>query len=482
MDLPALVFLIGAAGAGKSTWAGERFLPEEIVSSDALRAVVGSGEGDLEASADAFRLLRMVVEARLGRRLTAVVDTTGLDADLRDDCLAWAEAAGVPTVAVVFDTPLAECKARSRQRARPVPANVIASQHKRTKQVPLDGFDRVEVVTTDTESVPAPQNAASRPAPVPTGLRFVLHVSRFQAPLAERIAEIAEAAEIAGFAGMSVMDHLVQIPQVGRPWEDIPEPFATLSFLAGVTDRLELGALVANVTLRNPGLLAKTVATLDVLSGGRAFCGIGAGWHASEERAYGYPPTETSRRLDLLEDAARLLPLMWGKGSVDFAGRTIDVVDAVSYPRPVRGRIPLLVGGGGERRTLRIAAAHADAVNLIGPPEVIAHKRRVLDAHCAHLGRDPAEIETTVLDITLVGEDRRQVADLVEAHRGRAAAPSYAARLNAGTVGAQIERYRSLSELGVGTVFVGLGDLVSGEQVKRFGAVIAGLGGVASAP
>jgi alkanesulfonate monooxygenase SsuD/methylene tetrahydromethanopterin reductase-like flavin-dependent oxidoreductase (luciferase family)/predicted kinase len=481
MDLPALVFLIGAAGAGKSTWAGERFLPEEIVSSDALRAVVGSGEGDLEASADAFGVLRTIVRARLGRRLTTVVDTTGLDADLRADCLAWAAAADMPAVAVVFDTPLELCKSRSRARARQVPGGVIASQHKRAKQVTLEGFDRVELVTTDAAGVRIETPPDPAPAPSPVGMRFVLHVARFEAPLGERLVEIARAAEGVGFVGISVMDHLVQIPQVGRPWEDIPEPFSALSFLAGVTERLELGALVVNVTLRNLGLLAKTVSTLDALSGGRAICGIGAGWNVAEERAYGYPPTDPSRRLDVLEDAARLLPLMWGKGSADFAGRTIDVVDAVTYPRPVRVRIPLLIGGGGERRTLRIAAAHADAVNLMGTPEVIAHKRRVLDAHCADLGRDPAEIETTVLDITMVGEDRRQVADLVEVHRGRTAASSYAARLNAGTVEAQVERYRRLSEMGIGTVFVGLRDLISGEQVERFGAVIAGLGGVASA-
>lgn len=475
MDLPALVFLIGAAGAGKTTWARERFLPEEIVSSDALRAVVGSGEGDLDASADAFGVLRIVVQARLGRRLTTVVDTTGLDGDLRADCLSWAAAAGLPAVAVVFDTPLDVCKARSRGRVRPVPVDVIASQHKRAKQIPLDGFDRVEVVTTDSVAMTVEAPAESVPAPASTGMRFVLHISRFEAPHAERLVAIAQAAERAGFVGISVMDHLVQIPQVGRPWEDIPEPFTTLSFLAGVTERIELGALVANVTLRNPGLLAKTVATLDVLSGGRAFCGIGAGWNVAEERSYGYPPTTTRHRLDVLEDTSRLLPLMWGRGSVTFSGHTVEVSDAVTYARPVKGRIPLLIGGGGERRTLRIAAAHADAVNFQGSPETITRKRGVLEAHCAELGRDPAEIDTTVLDITVVGEDRRQVADLVEAHRGRTAATAYSARVNAGTVDAQVERYRRLGELGVRRVFVALPDLAGPEQVDRFGAIISKL-------
>ena len=326
----------------------------------------------------------------------------------------------------------------------------------------------------DAPSEPAPDPADQRvPATSDTGLDFVLHVSRFDwdEPLGEALTSIAIAAEQAGFRGISVMDHLVQIPQVGRAWEDIPDPFTALAFLAGVTNRIELGPLVLNVTLRNPALVGKTVASLDALSEGRAFCGIGAGWYESEERAYGFPTTSTAERLDRLEDAAQLLPKMWGKGSVGFEGKTISVDNAMTYPRPVRP-VRLIVGGGGERRTLRIAAAHADAVNVIGGPEVVRRKRAVLDRHCEVVGRDPAEVGMTVLDPALVGEDRREVADLVEAHRGRSAAAAYRERSGVGTPEELVARYREFQEAGVDTVFVALPNLGGPEQVERFAPIL----------
>jgi alkanesulfonate monooxygenase SsuD/methylene tetrahydromethanopterin reductase-like flavin-dependent oxidoreductase (luciferase family)/predicted kinase len=478
---PALVFLIGAAGSGKSTWAAERYLAEEIVSSDRLRAVVGSGEADLDASADAFALLDQIVAARLGRRLTAVVDTTGLDQARRTACLGLARGAGVRAVAVVFATPAGVCRARNRLRSRPVPAQVLGSQLERAARAPdeaaVEGWDEVVVIAGAEEAETLVPRRSTGEATTPTGLRFVLNLARFNWPggageLRGRLAEAARAAEAAGFWGISVMDHLVQIPQVGRTWEDIPDPFTTLAQVAAVTDRLRVGALVANTALRNPALLAKTVATLDVLSAGRVFCGLGTGWNASEERAYGYPPVSTRWRLDRLEDAAELLPLMWGKGAVHFAGRTITVEEAVCYPRPLQARVPIVIGGGGERRTLLIAARHADAINIVGDLDRVRAKRAVLDRHCETVGRDPAEVETTVLDVTVVGEDRRMVADLVEAHRGRAAAATYSARTHAGTIEAQADRYRSYHDAGIGTVFVSLPDLAGSEQVERFGAVI----------
>ena len=478
---PALVFLVGPAGSGKSTWAAERFLAEEIVSSDGLRAVVGSGPADLDASDDAFRLLRDIVAARLGRGLTTVIDTTGLDPVLRGDCREWARNRGLPAVVVLFDAPLEVCLARNANRVRPVPVGVLRKQEARYRSlrpgIASEGWDSVVVVDGDAAAEVALESGDSEPV-TRMGIDFVLHVSRFPWPhteAAERLGAIATAAEEAGFAGLSVMDHLVQIPQVGRPWEDIPEPYLTLGFLAGRTSRLELGTLVTNSTLRNVGLLAKMTSTLDVLSGGRSFCGIGAGWNVAEERAYGFPEVSVSERLDRLEDAARLLPLMWGKGAVSFEGRTASVVEAVSYPRPVRGRIPLIVGGAGEQRTLRIAARYADGVNVIGDSDTVRHKRAVLDRHCEAAGRDPAEVEMTVLDVTLVGEDRRQVADLVEAHRGRLKAATYAARVSAGTVEAQSERYRSMAEAGVSRVFVAMPDLTTPDEVHRFGAVISKL-------
>jgi alkanesulfonate monooxygenase SsuD/methylene tetrahydromethanopterin reductase-like flavin-dependent oxidoreductase (luciferase family) len=166
---------------------------------------------------------------------------------------------------------------------------------------------------------------------------------------------------------------------------------------------------------------------------------------------------------------------LWGKGEVTFSGRTTEVSGAPTYPRPLQERVPIVVGGGGERRTLKIAAASADAVNVMGDLETLTAKRAVLDAHCADVGRDPSEVELTVLDVTLVGDDRRRVADLVEAHRGRTPAATYAGRVNAGTVDRQVERYRALFAAGVGRAFVALPDLEGSEQVMRFGQVIEGV-------
>jgi alkanesulfonate monooxygenase SsuD/methylene tetrahydromethanopterin reductase-like flavin-dependent oxidoreductase (luciferase family) len=158
------------------------------------------------------------------------------------------------------------------------------------------------------------------------------------------------------------------------------ESYTTLGFLAGVTSRIRLGTLVTGVTHRNLAHLAKIVATLDVVSGGRALCGLGAGWFEREQRLYDFPPAD---RFAVLEDALELLPLMWGPGSPRFEGRTTTVAEATCYPRPLQERVPILVGGGGERRTLRLVARHADACNLQGDIATVRHKLAVLREWCA---------------------------------------------------------------------------------------------------
>ena len=176
------------------------------------------------------------------------------------------------------------------------------------------------------------------------------------------------------------MDHFRQIPTMGRPWEDMLESWTTLGYLAGVTDTIRLGTLVTGITYRNIAHLGKIVATLDVLSGGRAMCGLGAAWYREEHLAYGWPFPSARERYALLEDALRLLPLLWGPGTPSFTGRAIQVPEAMCYPRPLQERIPLLVGGSGERTTLRLAARYADACNLFGEAPTIARKVEVLPA------------------------------------------------------------------------------------------------------
>jgi alkanesulfonate monooxygenase SsuD/methylene tetrahydromethanopterin reductase-like flavin-dependent oxidoreductase (luciferase family) len=257
---------------------------------------------------------------------------------------------------------------------------------------------------------------------------------------------------------------VLQIPQIGREWEDMLESWTTLGYLAGVTSRIRLGTLVTGITYRNIAHLAKIVATLDVLSGGRAMCGLGAAWFEREHRLYGWPFPPLRERYAVLEDALELLPLMWGKGSPPFQGRTVTLEAATCYPRPLQERIPILVGGSGERRTLRLVARHADACNLFGDPDTVRRKVAALREHCAAEARDPAAVEVTHL------APARVVAD-GEPRDGQGAA----------TAEEHVGRFRELAEAGVQTAIVGLSDAAGAESVRRFGEVVAAFAAPAAA-
>src|ERR687895_706939 len=304
-------------------------------------------------------------------------------------------------------------------------------------------------------------DAAERQKEDPMTLEFGLQVPRFDFPghpasTAEALADVARAAEDAGFTSLWVMDHFLQIPQIGREWEDMLESYTTLGYLAGVTERIRLGTLVTGITYRNIAHVAKIVATLDVVSGGRAWCGIGAAWFEREHRLYGWEFPTLGERFDRLEDALELLPLLWGPGSPRFEGRTLTVSEAICYPRPLQERVPIMVGGSGEKRTLRLVARHNDACNLGGDADRVRHKLAVLREHCAAEGRDPAAIEITHL------ASARVVAS-ADAREGQGAA----------TVEEHLGRYRELAEAGVQTAIVGLSDADGAESVRRFSEVIA---------
>jgi alkanesulfonate monooxygenase SsuD/methylene tetrahydromethanopterin reductase-like flavin-dependent oxidoreductase (luciferase family)/predicted kinase len=489
---PALVVLVGTAGSGKSHWAARHYRTEEIVSADQLRAVVGSGPADLDASVDAFALLDTIVGARAGRGLTVVVDTLGLDRDRRAGYLALARRVGLPAVVVCLDTPAEVARARNALRDRPVPARVLAGQQQRMRAVigdlDTEGWDvAVHVVDDAVEGRGAP--AGSRAAATPAGTgppnerngpKLVLHVASFpwSGTPGSWLTDLAQAAEEIGLDGLSLMDHLIQIPQVGRPFDPIPDPFVTLGHLAAVTSRLHLGTLVSPITWRPAASLAKAAATLDVLSGGRAFLGVGAGWWAREHAAAGLPFPSSRSRLDLLEDALLTIRALWGAGTKPYEHGRVNLPETTAYPRPQsseeRRSIPIIVGGSGERRTLAIAARLADAVNLPTSDEaVLARKIAVLRRHLAEAGRDPAEVEVTVLDTPILGADRDDVSRRVERLRGRTPAPAFAARHHAATVERHAERYLGLAAMGVGTVFVSLPDLTGAGDMHRLAAVVS---------
>jgi F420-dependent oxidoreductase-like protein len=477
---PCVVVLVGPGAAGKSTWAATHFPPSTVLGSDALRALVGAGEDDISASADAFAVLDDLLNRRLRRKLTTVIDTLGLDPATRQRYLATARANGMSCVAVAFDTPAAECRARNRARqAGRIPANVLTAQLKAWPRVrdglPHEGFDQVlspgPVRVVPAEFVGAPASA-QRQREDPAGLRFGLHLGefRFAKPTGVALREIAEAAENAGFDAIYVMDHFRQIPQIGRAFDDVPESFTTLAHLAAVTSRVRLGTLVAGVTYRNVAHLGKIVATLDVLSGGRAVCGLGLGWFEAEHLAYGWRFPPVPKRYELLEDALRLLPVLWGPGSPPFHGEVLNVPETMCYPRPLQAHVPVIVGGGGERRTLRLAAKYADAANVFGDLATVRRKAAVLAAHCRDADR---AVALTHLSTTLIGRTDAEVAALVGRLKPRnRSAATYAASVHAGTVPDQIGRFRDLADAGVSEVMVRLPDLTDPAPLTALSDVI----------
>jgi alkanesulfonate monooxygenase SsuD/methylene tetrahydromethanopterin reductase-like flavin-dependent oxidoreductase (luciferase family)/predicted kinase len=471
---PAVIVLVGASGSGKTTWALSRFRAAEVVSSDALREVVGSGPADLDASVDSFDLLDRMLAARAGRRLAVVVDTLGLDPVRRAAYLAVARSAGMPAVAVVLDTAAAVCRARNAERDRPVPAPVLAGQLRRMRSVvgelEHEGWDVVRVVTDDAvpESRPVPAPAPARRGPL-SGVFLQLSAFPWGSEPSEWLRSVALRAAEVGFAGLSLMDHLVQIPQVGRAWDPIPEPWVTLGHLAGLDIDLRLGTLVSPVTLHHAGVLAKQAATLDVLSGGRAFCGVGAGWFEREHAGFAIPFPPARARLDALAATIETMRALWASGTKAYASERVSLPETTFYPRPV-GDLPVVVGGSGAR-TLRIAGTLGDACNVSADEALLPGRVAAVRHAAERAGRDPDAVAITVLDVAVVGVSREDTARRVERLRGRAPAATYAARHHAGEAPSHTERYARLRDAGVRAMFLALPDLTGPDDLDRCAAL-----------
>jgi len=249
-------------------------------------------------------------------------------------------------------------------------------------------------------------------------VKIGLHIADFTYPsgpagLANDLTRMVTAAEEAGFARISVMDHLWQIEVVGPPEHDMLEAYTTLGYLAARTSRVELVAWVTAVVYREPGMLAKLVSTLDVLSGGRAWLGIGAAWNDAEARGLGLPFPPIAERFERLEEALQICLQMWGPDDGPYRGKHYQLERTLNVPQPLTSpHPPILIGGGGEKKTLRLVAKYAQACNLFPTPE-LEHKLDVLRGHCEREGRDYDDIEKTVMFRLDPGERGENIAGML---------------------------------------------------------------------
>src|SRR3984957_11868780 len=235
-------------------------------------------------------------------------------------------------------------------------------------------------------------------------MRLGIHFMNFTHPgggaaLRAAVGDTAVAAEAAGIDLFTAMDHWFQMEHFATAHDAMLEGYSVLSFVAAKTERLRLGLLVTGVTYRRPGLLAKTVTTLDVLSGGRAMLGIGAAWYEREHRALGvtYPPV--AERFERLEETIQICEQMWSDNEGPYDGKYYQLAETICVPPPLQTpRPPILIRGGGEKKTLRLVAQYADACNLFAPSaDAVRHKLTVLRGHCDALGRDYDSIQKTII-------------------------------------------------------------------------------------
>jgi F420-dependent oxidoreductase-like protein len=294
--------------------------------------------------------------------------------------------------------------------------------------------------------------------------------------LFERLTEIATTAETSGFDSLFVMDHLHQISVIGPPTNWMLEGNTILAALAARTSSIHLGLLVGGVTYRNPALLAKITTTLDIASRGRAILGIGAAWNEEEHRAYGieFPPLK--ERFERLEEAVQIARSMFTHEETRFEGKHYRLEGALNNPQPIRGDIPILIGGSGERKTLRLVAQYADACNLFGDAEQVRHLLGVLERHCEDVGRDPAEITKTKLGTIVIGRTHEEAQRKLATYLERTKLPEDRVKLLVfGDPDAVAEQARKLLDAGLDGLIFNLADAENLETVELVGETLHGL-------
>jgi F420-dependent oxidoreductase-like protein len=292
--------------------------------------------------------------------------------------------------------------------------------------------------------------------------------------LFERLADIATTAESSGFDTVLVMDHLHQIRGVGPPENWMLEGNTILAALAARTERVNVSLLVGAVPYRNPALFAKITTTLDVISGGRAIHAIGAAWNEEEATAYGhdFPPLRV--RFEELEDALNIARAMFTQSPATYEGKRHSIHDAFNNPRPIRGDIPIMVGGSGEKKTLRMVAQYADASNFFGDPERLRHLVGVLEDHCERLGRDPAEITKTRLGTVVIAPTHDEAEAKLDALRARVPADRIATVL-AGEPDTVAEKASELLDAGVDGLIFNSPDAHDLETIQLLGETLSPL-------
>jgi F420-dependent oxidoreductase-like protein len=288
-------------------------------------------------------------------------------------------------------------------------------------------------------------------------MKLGLQISSFTWPggtaaIGSTLAGIVRQADDVGFDSIWVMDHFFQIRSVGRTEEPMLEGWTTLGFMAAHSTHARLGLMVGGVHYRSPGLWVKAATTLDVLSGGRAWLGIGAAWNEEESRALGFPFPPLGERFEMLEETLQIAHRMWEgeRGTEDeFHGRRFHADRLLNSPQSLsRPRVPIMIGGGGEKKTLRLVAEYADACNVFGTPEGIARKYAILAEHCAAVGRDPDEIERSTLQNLRISTD---------------GAPGTE------TPAEIVDRFGDLSDAGAQHVIVGMRDLPDPRALELVG-------------
>ena len=242
-----------------------------------------------------------------------------------------------------------------------------------------------------------------------------MHLSLWPSPTLPftDVLDLARHAEATGWDGLWYADHFMpNAPDTSAPW---PEAWITLTGVGALVPRLRLGTLVTGNTYRHPAVLAKMAATLDHITEGRVVLGLGSGWQENEHQQYGIPFYTVRERLERLDEACAVIKALFTESKANFEGRFYQLTDASLEPKPVQEPLPLLIGGGGEKRTLRITARHADAWNVWGDVEILRHKMEILDRHCADVGRDPTDIRRTAVALLFMSDDQKYLEQMRKA-------------------------------------------------------------------